>query len=264
MLNESTVDAGQENVVDSQQTEVVETAEPTETVETESSDVVETESASSEVATEPVKQVQSQDDNAKFADVRRKAEQAGRDKFISDQYGKSHNIHTEADYKAAIAKQKQTDLEESVRSGEVDPKEAYEQMKANDPDFQALKKSQEETSINNQIKQLNTDLKDLDIELEINSLDDIVKLDNVDEITKHIDSGKTLAEAYFLANKKQIIEKRAERVQTETLNKVASLESANPGSLNNPGESKPDSIYDLSEADFKKMQEDVIMGRHKK
>lgn len=251
MENEITESAVTSGVVDHEQTET----EPTE--------IVETESVESEVATETVKEIQSQEENSKFAEVRRKAEQAGRDKFISDNYGKSHGIHTEAEFNKAMAEQKQRELEESVKSGEVDPRTAYEQMKANDPDFQRLQKINQDNSTKAQIDALNSELKELDININIKSLDDIAKLDNVTEIIGHVKNGKTLTEAYFLANKKQIIEKRAEKVQADTLQKVKALEGASPGSLNNPSEDKAQSIYSLSDADFKKMQEDVMMGRRK-
>ena len=250
-----------DQITDNAVTEEVVDPQP-EVVETESTEVVETESVESEVATDTVKE-QSKEDNSKFAEVRRKAEKESIDRFISEQYGESHGIHTKADYDKAIAEQKQNELLESLKDEETDPLEVYNKMKENDPEYQAMKQSKQETYMNNQIKELNADLKDLDVDVNIESIDDLTKLKNVDEITKHVESGKTLAEAYFLANKKEIINKRAESVQAETLKKVASLEGANPGSLNNPGETKNESIYNMSEADFKQMQEDVLMGRRK-
>lgn len=232
MLNESTVDAGQVDVVDSQVTETPVVEE----VVTDSSEVVETESESSEVATEPVKEVQSQDDNAKYADVRRKAEQAGRDKFISDQYGKSHNIHTEAEYKAAIAKQEQEKLEESVRNGESDPKDAFEQWKANDPEFQAMKQSKEESYANEQISTLNNELKELGIDTTINSLEDIVNLDNSDDVINYVEKGMTLSEAYFLANKQSILQKDRTKIQQDTIKQIEANGSSAVGSLSDTGE----------------------------
>ena len=253
MLNEITDNAVTEEVVALQEPEVTES----------------TESVESEVATDTVEEateVQSAEENTKFKELRLKYEretQSAIDKEYSQMYGEQYGIHTKADYEKAMAKQKETELLEQLSNGEVDPEEAYRRLKENDPDFQNLKKMQQETSMKNEVEQLNKELKELDVDITIESLDDVVKLKNVDDIVKYIENGKTLSEAYFLANKKEIIDKRAERVQTETLAKVASLEGASPGSLNNPGEEKSSSIYSLSNDDFKKMQEDVLMGRRK-
>ena len=230
MLNETIDNAVAEDVVDSQPV--------VEEVVQDSSEVVETESASSEVATEPVKEVQSQDDNAKFADVRRKAEQAGRDKFISDQYGKEFNVHTEAEYKAKIAEQKQEKLEEAVRNGEVDPKDAYEQMKANDPEYQKMVASREEATASGQISTLNNDLKELGIDTVINSLEDIVKLDNYDDIVSYIEKGNNLSEAYFLANKQSIIQSDRNKVQQDTIKQIEANGNSAVGSLSDTGETE--------------------------
>lgn len=252
MLNETIDNAVAEEVVDPQPTEEV-------------VEVVETESVDSEVAADTVedKQPQTQEENSKYADVRRKAATEATDKFISDQYGESHGIHTKADFDKAMQKQKNEQLSESLKDGEVSSDDYYKQRKENDPDFKELQKNKSDNYTKNSIDELNAELKDLDIDINIKSLDDISKLDNVDKITQHIKDGKSLSEAYFLANKKSIIDKRAERVQADTLNKVAALEGASPGSLNNPGEDKAQSIYELSDADFKQMQEDVIMRRRK-
>lgn len=230
MLNENTDNAVVEEVVAPQ------TEEPTETVETsEPSEVVESESVETEVA--PVaEQVQSKEENAKFAEVRKKAEQHAIDKFISDQYGKSHGIHTEAEYNKAIAEQKQAELLESLKDGEADPKDIYEQMKANDPDFQKMKANTQEAKVKNQLSELNNDLKSLGLDTVINSLDDLVGLENSDSVIKYVEKGNTLSEAYFLANKQDIINKNSTKIQQDTINKIAANGESTPGALSDTGE----------------------------
>lgn len=106
------------NVVDATQSEVVGTQ--AEVIATEQ-DNTSTDSALGEVATpqQNEKPVQSAEENAKFAEVRRKAEAEAetrtRDRMISEMYGESHGIHTYAEYQAAIAKQAQEEHDQSIR-----------------------------------------------------------------------------------------------------------------------------------------------------
>ena len=88
----------------------------------------------------------------------------------------------------------------SLKEGDVDPQEIYKQMKENDPEFKQMKESREQAYINEQITELNKELKGLEIDTEINSLDDIAKLDNSDNVIKYIEKGMTLSEAYFLGS----------------------------------------------------------------
>jgi len=248
MLNENTENAVVEEVVAPQETEaVVETVEP--------SEVVETESVETEVA--PVtEEVQSKEDNAKYADVRKKAEQSGRDKFISDQYGESHGLHTEAEYNKAIAEQKKNELLEKVNNGEVDAKDAYEQMKANDPDFQKMKETTQETFINNQLSELNNDLKELALDVTINSIDDLVNLPNSADVIKYVDKGNTLSEAYFLANRQDIISKKTNQIQQDTIKQIEANGNSAVGSLSNTGDTPTfftsEQVDGMSQADVSK------------
>jgi Cu/Zn superoxide dismutase len=88
----------QEQVVDAQETEQVETADI----------------GTSEVVATPTetKPVQTAEENAKFAEIRRKFEaesearaQAKADAVIAELYGETHGIYTEADYRRALAEQ---------------------------------------------------------------------------------------------------------------------------------------------------------------
>ena len=82
-------------------------SEVTEQVETS------TESAIGEVATpqQNEKPIQSAEENAKLADVRRRAAEeartTARDEMISEMFGETHGIHTYAEYQEALAKQEQ-------------------------------------------------------------------------------------------------------------------------------------------------------------
>jgi len=252
MLEENTVDAVVEDVVTPQEPE--------------------TESVQSEVAPDTVaeeKHVQSPEANAKFKEFRLKAEkekaeavQKAKDDLIAEQYGESHGIYTEADYKKALEKQKQQELLDKMKSEEVDPNEIYNKLKENDPDFKKYKQIEAEANEKKQIDQLNLELKELDVDVTIKSLEDVANLKNADDIVKHIENGKTLSEAYFLANMNEIIQKKAEKVQKETLEKTLSLQGSSPGALDqSAGTEHTDSYFSMSQDDFNKLKEDVLSGR---
>lgn len=253
MLNENTEPAVVEEVVAPQE---------------ETSGVVESENVQSEVVTD-TDEVQSKEDNAKFAEMRRKNEQAVKDaeirsvdKYISDQYGESHGIHTKADYDKALAKQKQNELEESVRTGEVDPKDAYERMKANDPEYQQMKQSKSDAFINNQLSELNNDLKGMDLDITVNSIDDLSGLPNSKTVIKYVNKGNTLSDAYFLANKQDIINKNSTKIQQETIKKISANGDSTPGALSDTGETNSlfteDQVNNMTQSEVNKNY-DLVM-----
>ena len=221
------------------------------------------ESETPEVASEQPteKPVQSKEDNAKYADVRRNAEREAQDRLISEMYGTSHGIHTKADYDKAVREQKEAELLEQMRDSEADPKDIYAQLKQSDPDFQEYQKIRTESYTANQILELNRDLKDMGLDLEIKGIDDLVQLPNSDAIINHVEKGKTLAEAYFLANKKEIIASQAQKVQQETIKKIQANGST-PGSLADNGQTTAlytrDQVDNMSQADVNKNY-DLIM-----
>jgi len=221
-MDENTVNAVVEDVVTPQESEQVNTEE----------------SVQSEVANTPTedKPVQSPDENARFADVRRKAEREAQDRLISEMYGESHGIHTKADYDRAVAEAKEAELLESLKAEETDPKDIYSELKKNDPDFQELQKIKSEHYINKQREELNADLSDLGIDLIIKTDDDLDKLPNADKVADYIRKGNTLSESYFLANKKEIVAKQLEKAQQDTIKKIQANGESTPGSLSDKGD----------------------------
>ncbi|WP_373005361.1 hypothetical protein [Sulfurimonas sp.] len=218
--NESTVDAGQEEVVEPQS----------------EGEVQSTESVETEVAAVAEEHVQTPEENAKYAEIRRSAEQKSVDKFISDQYGKSHGIHTKADYDKAIAEQRETELLERLRDEDVDPKEIYKNLKENDPEVKAYRQSQQESFISKQIEQLNGDLTDMELDVKINNLDDLSKLPNSDKIIEYVKNGNSLSDAYYLANKKDIIQRDRAKIQNDTIKQIQANGLSTPGSLSDSGQ----------------------------
>lgn len=250
MDNLNDFNESQEQVVDAPETEQVEAVES-----------VAEEVASTETDTKPVQQ--SPEENAKFAEVRRKAEREAQDKLIAEM-GMEWNgvpITTYADYQQAMKESREAELLENLRNEEADPKDIYSELKKNDPDFQELQTIKQEHYISKQIEALNADLSETGIDVIVKTVDDLDKLPNAGKIAEFVKTGHTLADAYFLANKKEIIAKQAQKAQEETIKKVSLLDNAGPGALDGTGTEKTKSIFAMSNEDFAKMKEDVLMRR---
>jgi len=149
----NTVDAVVEEVVTPQVEEV-----EAEVVENVESEVV------TDTQEEAEKVVQSPEENAKFAEIRRKyeadkaeAEQKAQDALIAKMYGESHGITTVKDYEEAIAKQKEQEaiaaIQEEKNYSEEDAKDLFEarKIKAEKEAQQAeLKNAEKQKEVENQ------------------------------------------------------------------------------------------------------------------
>jgi len=223
------------NVSNDTQEPVVEVQEPVTDEATES--VQPEEVADSEVTAEQEpKKKQSREENAEFKKVRQKATQDAEDKLIDRMYGKSHDIHTIAEYDAAMAKQRQTELANKAKDSD-DPMQFIEQMKheweANDPRLKEYETMKTDMAVNRELKQLNADLKDMGLDA-IEDIAAIATLPSGDKVNEYITKGMSLAEAYFLANKNDIIKAEAEKVQQDTIKKIKANDGG-PGSLADTG-----------------------------
>ena len=251
---ENNVDALSGSVVENQEVEQVE----------------EVESETSEVASEqPDKPVQSKEENSKFAEYRKsseaksaKAVQEAIDKEYSNMYGDSHDIHSKADYDKAMQKQKEEELLSKYKDDE-DPesvkKELYKQWEESDPRLQEYEKNKVENHTTKQLAELNADLSETGLD-NIATLDDIGNLPSAEKIIDYIKNGKTLSEAYFLANKKEIITKQAEKQQQEAIRKISSNAESSPGSLG--GVVADDSFF--TKEQVKNMSKDEVNNNYNK
>lgn len=229
--------------------------------------VVDTGVKDSQVA--DVKPVQSQEDNAKYADMRRKTESETKDKMIAEMYG-SQGINTYADYQKAIADQKETEdnakFQEETGVNPDKMKPMFEQWKKSDPDFQELSNMRQEKNLNKELENLNSELKEngVDIQLKDLSSEEINKIPNVAKVTEYVTKGHSLADSFWLANKKDIMTKQAQAAQQDTIKKIAANGASSPGSLGGGGEGQEKTVYSMSKDDFKKMQDEVMRGDRKK
>jgi hypothetical protein len=168
-----------------------------------------------------------------FSERLKESTQKAIDAEYSRLYGAEYGIHTKADYEAAIAKQRQA--EEAERLG-IDPeaiKPFFEQWKQSDPDFQELNSIRQANNVNKALTELNAELKDIGLDLQLKDLSDeeVAKIPNADKVTEYVQNGYTLADAVFLANKKDFFAKQQQQAQQDTIKKIAANGASSPGSV---------------------------------
>lgn len=163
------------------------------------------------------KQVQSQEDNAKFAAIRRETEQKAKDAVIAEMYGKSHGIYTYADYQKAV--QEQQRRQEAEQKG-IDP-DFYNEFQSVKDELNSYKREktllQQETELTNDpVKgQLYGQWKD--------DVKSIASQYNVD-----------LRTAFTLVLEERlpdILSQNAKKIQNETISKINENGSTSPGQL---------------------------------
>lgn len=194
------------------------------------------------------------------------------DEFIAGE-GYTYNgkpITTYAEYKKAQDEVKaQQDRDKFKQDNGFDPetvKPLFEQWKQNDPDFQELRSIRQEKNVNTALNDLNNELKDngLDIVLKDLSAEELKKVPNIAKVTEYVQKGHSLADAFWLANKKDILSVQIQKTQQETVKRIAANGAASPGSLAAGGESGPTDVWNMSSKDFKEMQEKALRGELKK
>jgi hypothetical protein len=218
------------------------------------------------------KPAQTPDQNHEFATIRKEAETKAKDAVIAElgyEY-KGKPITTYAEYQQALkdVETEQQNAEFEQQNG-ISPdaiKPLFEQWKESDPDFQELKSIRAEKNATTALSDLNKELEDAGLDLKLNDLSDaeLNKIPNIEKVTELMQTRRlSLAEAFFIANKNDIISGQVSKVQQETIKKISANGGSSPGSLSGGGEVGEKSIYSLSKDDFKKMQEEVMRGERK-
>lgn len=204
-----------------------------------------------------------------FSQRLKESTQKAIDAEYSRLYGSEYGIHTKADYDTAVMKQQQE--EEAQRLG-LDPeaiKPFFDSWKQNDPDFQELNSIRAEKNVSKALTELNNELKENGIDLQLTDLSDteVAKLPNVAKVTELVGKGHSLADAVFLANKKDFIAKQAEKAQQDTVKKIAANGASSPGSLLNnadvPASYTMEQINAMSQAEINKNYH-AVMQSYKK
>ena len=181
--------------------------------------------------TDPASQkaVQTPEQNAAFAEMRRKADAAERkatdletqrkrdnevarkygkdydvysDADVEAQWGKSHGIKTVAEFEAALEKEAQ---EKEYKAKGIDP-DAMNKLIENHPAIQAAKAQQGQAAINSEISELASEYPDL----KVKTLADMQALPNFEAIKEKAYKGMTLLEAYEAVNRAEIRQKAKE------------------------------------------------------
>jgi hypothetical protein len=158
-----------------------------------------------------------------FADMRRKAEQAESkaryaDEVIARQYGESHGIFTVEQYEQALVEeQKEAERQAYIDRG-IDPdeiKQIVNDQLENHPSVVAAKKAEADHKLFSNFTELQSEYPDL-----VKDANDVPV-----EVWQRWDDGKTgltLAEAYTLVNRKEIITKQAQIAKQTALNNINS------------------------------------------
>jgi hypothetical protein len=191
-----------------------------------------------------VKPVQTPEQNAEFAKVRRDAETkaAAKERERADSFAKKYGYSSfEEMEKDQAEKEAQAEKQQFVEKNGFDPdsvKPLFEQWKESDPDFQELKSVRAERNATKALSDLNKELEDAGVDLKLADLSDaeLAKVPNIDKVTEYVTKGHTLADAFFLANKKDIISRQAEKAQQDTIKKINANGESSPGSLAGGGE----------------------------
>ncbi len=224
------------NVVNATQSEVVDTQNVQDTGASTTSQV--------DSATATQKPVQDSQTNAQFADMRRKNEKLQRDYDIAKQYGQ-YGIFTEEDYQAALAAQ------EAQERG-VDPT-FYQEF--NDMKNQ-LGSIQREKTLMEQDNNLRSD----PIRGELyKSWESEVK-----QLVQNAGVDYRTAFNYLLDKKlPDLLNSQRTTGQQEAIRSLTHNAQTSPGALGGDTAANTNSVANMSKADFKKLQDEVLRGERK-
>jgi len=190
----------------------------------------------------------------------------GIDAEYSKLYGAEYGIHSKADYDRKIAENQQAEkdaqYQQETGNDPAKQRELFENWKANDPDFKAMKK---QNTDNQNVSQFN----ELISSLEKTGLKDTVKSPN--DIPPEVwmkwqggNSGLSLADSYFLVNKEQIISKSSTTAQQNAVTQMLNNGQSTPGSLSSGSPTQATDVWKMSKDDFKAYQEKALRGDLKK
>lgn len=221
----------------------MEVATPSE-VEVGTENVESTENdAESVVETNEQENVQSDEENARYAAARRKAEQefAERQKAQDLEFERrfkgfenpiTHQpIRSQKDYLEALDAQEKLQFEQSLASGNVDTdalNSYIEKQISNNPIvlqaqavMEANQKAQAEAALNECVKEISR------IDSSIKSLDDIVSAPNYDEILGYVQKGMDLTSAYKVANFDRLMASTTAGAKQATINNMKGMQHLN-------------------------------------
>jgi len=207
---------------------------------TEESQGTEDTQGTASTVTDPASQVkQTPEQNAAFAEMRRKAEAAERrareverdfniakkygaeygifsESDIAAQYGQSHGIKSLVEFEAALQKQE-------YQAKGIDP-DIINQLINEHPDVKKARELTERQELQAAQNALNSELSELSKEypdLKVSNIEELSKLPNADKIFTLAKKGYTLIDAYESVNKAEIRKQQSEAARQATLNSIS-------------------------------------------
>ena len=215
--------------------EVSEAVEPTEEETSEEATEAEDEETGEEDGdSEPTEQ--SAEENARYAAIRRRAEEDARRKYEAEQAARDQRvamlcngakhpvsgkpITTEAEYFDALAIQQRQAREQELQSKGVDPR-IIDQMIAQNPVVQQAQQVIEQNKMSMAEQQLQNDLADISkYDPNIKGIDDLAAMPNFPEIVERVNRGWTLLEAYKTANFDNFMAHQNEAARQQAINQM--------------------------------------------
>lgn len=172
-----------------------------------------------------------------FAELRRKAEQAERkanaaDNWVKENYGHM-GIETWEQYQHALAEEQKRKeyAEKGIDYDEV--RKIAQEERDNHPDVIRAKAETQRMSVNAEIRALKSAYPELGI-AEVDAIDDLMPtLENLpkwDEISKRVNRGYDLLDAYELVHRDEIMSKRQAAAEQAARNKIKSKDHLKPSS----------------------------------
>jgi hypothetical protein len=233
-------------------------AEPSTQTETQATETQQSNPAEGVTEQATAAPVQDRETNAAFAQMRREAEQAKRerDQAIADIYGQSHGITTWDQYQQAKA---QAEAEQKAQQMGVDPRfyQEFEGVKQKLSFYeQQAQQMQHEKTLMQQDQNLSND-------------------PNVGEFyNQYKDEVKTLANAakcdydialtMLLRDKiPQLLNSTKSTAEQDAVKRLINNSQSSPGALSQGGANQTNSISSMSKSDFAKLQEQVLRGERK-
>ena len=179
--------------------------------------------------------------------------------FISSQGytdAQGNPIQTYEAYQSAVqaaetAKQNQ----EFQQQTGIDPESLlplFDKWKQNDPDFRMLRQEQSKAFVSGQL----SDFEKAFPGVKIDRAREDFGLPNAEKISQYLKIGNSLTDAYRLANFDSI----AKNAQQSAVSQILQNGQASPGSLSGGSQPNTASVWEMSEADFKKMQQRALNG----
>ena len=237
------MDENEQGVTESEVADLTEeTTETTDTTDTTDTGVT------GEVA-EPAKQTQ--EDNSKFANMRRESDSYRKqaqeaDQLMSEIYGQSHNIHSVRDYRAAVAQQKQT--EEAEAKG-IDP-QIYSQFSSMQARLSAM---ESEKTLSAQDAQLSNDPKNGELYKEWR--------DEIHEIAKTYNSDYDTAFTLLVRERlTDLMSKSSQKAEQKTLSNVINRSKKQVETGSEGGLTGKIDVNSLTDAQMDDMEQRAMRG----